>query len=429
MYNYIIKYIWNHFQFQKLSEDELLEKQLEMLNSIFCFSKKYVPFYHNLYKEYGLMEMTIRSPGDVQKIPIVSKNDFRKVPPKDLIATVPIKGINQHYTSGSTGEPFLVMTTKEVEYTAHIRIFFTLAKYGYRPYYPMLILSRYEPNTTFRIEKDMGPYKFVHRYLKFFRREIVSIYDKKGNIVRKLKQIKPYVFVSTPGILSILIAYLKEINCKFNIPIIFLTSETITPQFLQDIHIYLGRTVIDMYGCMESPSIGYEINGSGKREIFTETCFLELIKERNMNDNYNNVIISNLLNFVQPIIRYQVNDLAINNNKRTMGLRSIGKVIGRIDDIIKTSNGAVIAHHHAYEMFMDFNECKQFKFIQKGDQIILQLVIDKNRDKNKIIEKAKIILKNRYPDVEFNIQIVDAILPDPITGKIKNIEVQNNDPN
>jgi hypothetical protein len=80
-------------------------------------------------------------------------------------------------------------------------------------------------------------------------------------------------------------------------------------------------------------------------------------------------------------------------------------------------------------MFMDFNECKQFKFIQKGDQIILQLVIDKNRDKNKIIEKAKIILKNRYPDVEFNIQIVDAILPDPITGKIKNIEVQNNDPN
>ncbi|HOR30307.1 MAG TPA: hypothetical protein PLW71_02800 [Candidatus Syntrophosphaera thermopropionivorans] len=179
------------------------------------------------------MEMTIRSPGDVQKIPIVSKNDFRKVPPKDLIATVPIKGINQHYTSGSTGEPFLVMTTKEVEYTAHIRIFFTLAKYGYRPYYPMLILSRYEPNTTFRIEKDMGPYKFVHRYLKFFRREIVSIYDKKGNIVRKLKQIKPYVFVSTPGILSILIAYLKEINCKFNIPIIFLTSETITPNFFR----------------------------------------------------------------------------------------------------------------------------------------------------------------------------------------------------
>ena len=429
MYSYIIKYIWNYFKFQKLSDDELLAKQIEMLNSIFCYAKKYVPFYNNLYKEYGLMEMMIKYPEDIYKIPIVSKNDFRKVPHKDLISTVPIKGINQHYTSGSTGEPFLVMTTKEAEYTAHIRIFFTLAKYGYRPYYPMVILSRYEPDTTFQIEKDMSPFKLVQRYFKFFRREIVSIYDTQDNIVKKLKQIKPYVFVSTPGILSILINNLKETNCKFNIPIIFLTSETITPQLLQDIHTSLGRNVIDMYGCMECPSIGYEVNGSGKRVLFPESCILELIKEGNINGNYHSVIISNLLNFVQPIIRYRVNDLAINNSNRTIGLRTIGKIIGRVDDIIRTPDGSVIAHHHAHEMFMDFSECKQFKFIQKGDHIILQLVIDKNRDKKKVIEKARKILQNRYPNVEFNIQIVDAILPDLLTGKIKNIEVENNDPN
>lgn len=423
MYSYLAKYVLDYFRYPKLSDDELMSRQIIKLNKLIGFAGKYVPFYRDLYKASGVLGTTILYPEDMDRIPIVTKSDFRNAKPSELVSAVRLGDLNEHYTSGSTGEPFLVKTTKQAEYTAHIRIFLTLAKYGYRPNDSMLILSRFEPDAKFQVEDDLGMLKLVQKKLGLFEREIISIYENADKIIAKLESLSPKVLISTPGILSILINRLKERQIKFEIPLIFLTSETIRPVFLQELHDYLGDTVIDMYGSMECPSIGYEMNGSGIRNIFTESCFLELRDDALEKEGYSKVIFSSLLNYAQPVIRYSVNDLALNIENRNKGIRRLGRIIGRIDDIITTNDGTVIAHHHAHEMFIDFQECRQFKFLQDQDKVKLLLVIDEKSDKQQVLSKARERLDRRYPQTRIDIEFVSEINPDPNTGKIKNIEV------
>ena len=423
MYRSLANYVLDYYRYPRLSDDELMSRQLVKLNKLITFAGRYVPFYRSLYKNTGVLETRLCYPEDMNKMPIVTKSDFRKANANDLVSAVKLGKLNEHYTSGSTGEPFLVKATKEAEYTAHIRIFLTLAKYGYRPNKPMLIISRFEADAKFQVENDLGMLKQVQRKLGLFGREIVSIYENADTIIEKIDSLSPQVLVSTPGILSVLIKRLRERQIQFRIPLIFLTSETISPVFLQELHDYLGETVIDMYGAMECPSIGYEINGSGIRNIFTESCFLELQNEPIEKEGYSKVIISNLLNYAQPVIRYSVNDLAINIENRNQGIRRLGRIIGRIDDIITTSDGTIIAHHHAHEMFIDFHECRQFKFLQDQGHIKLLLVIDEKSDQQQVLTKARERLLKRYPQTKIDIEFITDIKPDPNTGKIKNIEV------
>lgn len=423
MYHYLAKYVLDHYRYPRLSEDELMNNQLVKMNKLIRFSGRYVSFYKSLYKNAGVLETTIRYPEDMDKIPIVTKSDFRNAKPNELASAVRLGNLNEHYTSGSTGEPFLVRSTKEAEYTAHIRIFLTLAKYGYRPNNSMLMLFRYEADTKLQVEQDLRILKLIQTKLGLFKREIVSIFENADKIIEKLESLSPQVFVSTPGVLSVLIKRLRERQIKFHIPLIFLMAEPISPVFLQELHDYLGDTVIDMYGCMECPSIGYEINGSGIRNVFTESCFLELQNELTEKEGYSKVILSNLLNFAQPVIRYSVNDLAINVENRNKGVRRLGRIIGRIEDIITTTDGTVIAFHHVYEMFSDFKECKQFQLVQKGNSITLRLIVDEQADKKHVMTKARERLLKRYPQTKIDIEFVSEIKPDPKTGKIKNIEV------
>ncbi|MFA7097978.1 MAG: hypothetical protein WC383_16025 [Gammaproteobacteria bacterium] len=423
MYKTLAKYAYEHYQYRLLSDDELIHRQMLKFNRVFSHACKYVPFYSTLYRRNDILGKTLHYPDELDLVPIVTKKDFRSVPHNELVSQVPMGRVNRHFTSGSTGEPFLVEMSKQAEYTAHMRIFFTLLRHGYDPSKRMLILSRYESDSKFEVERDIGLLKTLQKSIGLFDRRIVSIYQNQETIVRSIMRFKPYVMVSTPGVLSILINHLKTSRIRLEVPLLFLTSETITPVFLREIHEYLGSTVIDMYGCMECPSIGYEVNGSGKRYVSTESCLVELESVDDNAPTQSNVIITNLLNHIQPVIRYSVGDRALGTQNRTKCIRALGKITGRVDDIIKTVDGTIIAHHHAYEMFMDFVECRQYKFLQKDNQVTLLLVVDQGEDEECIIREANARLNRRYPSAKIGVEIVDEILPDPNTGKIKNIEV------
>jgi len=406
-----------------MSGDELIYNQLKKFNKILQHASRYTKFYKNLYAKHGLIGLQVKYQDDVAKIPIVSKKDFRAVSHDDLLSKTPEGGYNNHYTSGSTGEPFLVKTSKQAEYTAHIRIFLTLIKYGYKPYHQMTIVSRYESGTVFQVEKDIRLYSALNKYLPLFKRCIISIYDLPAEIIRKIRENKPYVLVSTPGVLSVIIQYLKKQNIKLRIPIVFLTSETVTSSLYADVKEYIGDTLIDMYGCMECPSIGFEINNCGIREIFTNTCYFEVVQDECVRDFTGKAVLTNLLNFTQPVIRYSLNDLVQMPAQEKYPNKRIGKILGRLDDVVTFHDGSILAHHHAHEMFMDFKECQQFKFIQKGRDISLLLVLQPNTDKRFVITKAGDIWKHRYPNVNLDIKVVETILPDALTGKVKNLEI------
>ncbi len=183
--------------------------------------------------------------------------------------------------------------------------------------------------------------------------------------------------------------------------------------------------IVNIYGCMESPSLGYDINLSGRMTIFPNSNLFEFKKlENNKLESYDSPIITNLINYSFPIIRYELGDIVDNSCiSKDKTSQYIGKVYGRQDDIIKIDESRYLAHHHAHEMFMTIDGCNQWKIIQTNNDITLYFYTNNIASFSKAKKRAEEIWNKRYPDVKINIERMDFVEINEKSGKFKNIEI------
>ena len=75
------------------------------------------------------------------------------------------------------------------------------------------------------------------------------------------------------------------------------------------------------------------------------------------------------------------------------------------------------------QMFHNFHECEQYKFIQEKDHSIrLQLKIKSGSNKEIVMQKAKFRWQDKYKDIDIRIEFVDDFNIDKKTGKFKVLE-------
>ena len=419
----LIKYFLNLYRFERKSVNEIKKIQLQKFNALFEHAKKHSPFYKRFYKEAGVYDMQICSFEDIQKIPLTDKALLRDQKPKDLL-TVPIdsKNINVHSTSGSTGVPFKVYYNNHEDYSAHCRVFFSLLKMGYNPFKKITMIARYEPNDTFEIENELKLLSIIQKKLGVFNRAILSIYDPPDKIINRILESKPKILWSTPSIIDIIISRLKQRGIKLHLPVVFFTSESISDNQLKNYRKYIARKVVDIYGLAECPTMTAAYDDMNIKQVFSDSVLVEFIDKDRQNLT-GTPVITNLINHTMPFIRYKTGDTgSLLEHDQNFPTKVIGRINGRIDDLLELKNGQKFAHHHAYEMFMDFHEVEMFRFVQNDDELILQLKIDSRLKTEQDIEKmAKERWAKRFPSDLLKIQFVDEFKVDPKTGKFRNI--------
>lgn len=308
--------------------------------------------------------------------------------------------------------------------------FYALRKIAkYSPLKKITLITRYEEDDNFQVEGDLSLIKKLQRYFGIFSREIISIYSNPDEIIKKLILNKPYIVWSTPSVMEIVANRLAEKNITLNIPYLYFTSEHLNNIQYEKFKKFISNNIIDIYGSMESPCLGFEFNKSGKRIVYPNSNLFELINYRMYEEKtFGEVVITNLLNYSMPIIRYDLKDLCEIKDDNNIPHKYIYSIIGRIDDILSFPDGTQFVHHQAYEMFMDFEECEQYKFIQIEDQdIILQLKPNKKYNIKDVEFKAMERWNKRFSKYSLKIEFVEKFEINPITGKYKNIEKLKND--
>jgi phenylacetate-coenzyme A ligase PaaK-like adenylate-forming protein len=424
----LLQYYFEIHQWQKMPIEKVKILQLMRFIKLFEYAKVHSKFYNKLYKDAGVFDLKIKSFEDIEKLPIIDKNLLRKYSYDDIL-TEPITGkLNEHSTSGSSGEPVKLYFNRYVDYTSHVRVFYALRKAaGYTPFKKITMITRYEENEHFQIENDLSVLNKIQKVFGFFQRDIISIYTDPDIIIEKIIQSDPYVLWSTPSVLEMVVNRMLAKGISLRIPFIFFTSENLSPLQYNKFTKTLSQNIVDIYGSMESPCLGYEINKSGFRHVYPNSNLFELVNHR-MSEigKLGDVLITNLLNFSMPIIRYDLRDMCKVLDDDRFPNQVIGEVIGRIDDILDFPDGNKFVHHHAHEMFMDFEECDQFKFVQdKYGQIRLQLKANYKYSKMDIKTKAMQKWNKRFSRYPLQIDFVDAFEIDPKSGKFKNIEKLN----
>lgn len=427
----LIKYYFSLIYWSCQSVDKVRKMQLRKFKEIFEYAREHSPFYKDLYTKAGIMDLDIQSWEDVEKVPVVDKDVYRKICLEDrMTCAVDEKKQNIHSTSGSSGNPLKIAYDKWVDYTGHIRVLFMLMKVAhYTPFTKIFMIARYEENDQFTIEKDVSLLSKIQSIFHIFRREIVSIYRSPEYIIQRIEVSKPKILWATPSVVEIVANKLVEQNKKLDIPYLFLTSEGISNSQYDKFVQYISSNVISHYGAMESPSIAYFVNPAKTARVFAESCLVEYIDKTTIGaKKQGTIVVTSLLNKTMPFVRYNLKDYGEILDDVNFPNKVIGPITGRLDDILDFPDGTKFFHHHAYEMFMDFHEVLHYKFIQVGNNpITMQLLVNPKFSQQEAESQARKRWNKRFAQYPLNIEFVDHLEINKKTGKYKNIEKIKND--
>ena len=96
---------WSAEQFEAFQNQKLHEH--------IKFAAERIPYYQRVFREAGINPDDIRTREDLTRIPILEKTVVRDSPEQFLVDGRPDKGWRQGHTSGTTGTPLDVYTTRE----------------------------------------------------------------------------------------------------------------------------------------------------------------------------------------------------------------------------------------------------------------------------------------------------------------------------
>jgi phenylacetate-coenzyme A ligase PaaK-like adenylate-forming protein len=419
----LLKYYISLYFWDLASINAVKKMQVRKFRKIFEYAGQNSKFYKEFYGDHGVLNLKIESFEDIRKVPITRKTNLRQYPFRDIITCNIDDKINIHSTSGSTGEPFNIAYNKFEDYSSHIRLTKALIDNGYNPFRKGLLLSRYEPGHMFEVEQDIKQIGYLQKKLGLFSYEVISIFEPVEEIIQKLETVKPFIVWSTPSVIEIVALELKKINRKLKIPLVLLMAETISPALIQLIKERIGLNFIDSYGCMEMPCLGYGINQTESKKIFSNSVLVEVINERTLLDEkVGDIVITNLINHTMPFIRFDLGDYVNLMDDKNFPQKKIGRLYGRSEDLINLGD-LTIAFHHTYQLFHDFQECEQYKLIQKASgDLFLQLRVCESCNKEEVRKKVLERWGKKYPNLPVTIEWVDHFPINKKTGKFKVIE-------
>ncbi len=420
----LLKYYLSLHYWDRVSLESAKKMQIKKFRTIFEYARENSAFYKEFYAKHGVLNLRIESFDDIKKVPIINKNILKQYDINDIVTCKLTKNHNIHSTSGSTGEPFKIAYSKYEDYSAHVRLTKYIMKHGYNPFKKMVLLSRYEPGHKFEVEEDVGFIGKLQKIFRIFPKEVISIFEPLDVIIEKLIKSKPFIIWSTPSFIHLLALELERRNQKLKIPVCFLMAETISPKQFKLFQERVCKKVIDAYGCMEAPSIGFSTNSIDYKNIVHNTFLTEVINPREVNSaKVGDIVITNFINKTMPFIRYNMGDYVGVLNEVGFPEKKIGKVYGRFEDILNLSENETLSFHQTYQLFHDFHTVKQYKFIETRDgNIVLQLRIDSYADKDEVLNKVNEIWSKYYPSHPIEIEFKDSFVIDSKTGKFKVLE-------
>jgi len=396
-------------RFDKKVVDEL---QLKQLRQLVKYAYENVPYYNSKFKANGIAPDVIQTIDDIKKIPILTKEEIRANSDKLISSRYSRFGYDIHHTSGTTGTALSIVWSKDAtmkEYafverirrrTGDLNSTKTHITFGGR-----LIVPLDQKGPPFwRVNRSENQYLFSMHHLK----------DKNlPCYIKKIRELKPWYIEGYPSLVYVVAEYMIK-NSEKPIPLkgIFTSSETLLAYQRRSIEKAFHCKVFDRYGSTElAASMGEcELGGLHIDSEYGIIEFLENNEEVSQNE-VGEMVCTNFINPAFPLIRYKVGDIA----KPTSDLCSCGRtlplvkeVIGRIDDVLITKNGAYLGRLD--HIFKETIHIKESQIIQESiDRVIVRIVPRigySNKDSSYLLDEFR---KRLGDNMEIEIEFVNSI--------------------
>ena len=416
MTNYFraVYYLYGMMKRAYWNRDRLIRYQNKKLRKIVKHAYDHVPFYHAKLRETGIKPDDIKTAKDLNKLPIVRKDEIKKHIHETISQDLKIDNLRMLRTSGSTGLPlhfYISGAEDEFRKAKHLRANISL---GQKPRDKWVVItSPAHFGETTRIQRMLGVYVPTP----------VLVFDDVAAQISTIEELKPDIL---DGYSSSLLLLAKEVEKRGGARIrprfIIGGAELIDDSSRRFIEKVFDAPFYDQYACVEMERLAWQCPEKTGYHMDADTVIVQFVDEDGEEVSVGErgeIVCTSLFNYAMPFIRYAVGDVGIPTNEecpcgRTLPLMKV--VEGRKDSFLLLSNGQVlspIALDVAMNMFKFHSDIDHYRIIQrKIDLFEFYIKIHSGGVAEKTMEKE--LLKHLWRTLNINV--------DEATFKVKFVE-------
>jgi phenylacetate-CoA ligase len=360
-------------------------------------------------------------------LPIMTKKDFQKPLLEILSFGYTKKSVFVNKTSGSSGNPFVFAKDKYCHALIWVNIMRRFQWHGidfnhsYQARFYGMPLD-FISNKKLRIKDYLS-----HRY----RFNIFDLSDKGlEKIVRKFSNTKfDYINGYTSSIV-LLAKYLKKNDFFLDticptLKVCVVTSEMLLEEDKMLLEERFRIPIVNEYGAAELDVIALE-SAEGEWKVNAETIFVEILDENNLivpHGTAGKIVVTSLYNKALPMIRYEVGDIGVLDEKSTLKNPILKKLIGRTNDIAVLPSGKIAPGMTFYsitkKLFGDQGNVKEFIIKQtKLDTFEIEYTSDIELNENEINNIKTVFSNYLEPNLHYFF-IRKKVLVRGKSGKLK----------
>jgi len=394
------------------SKEQIKELQNKKLRTLIRHAYDNVPYYHRIFVQQGITPEDIRTKEDLEKIPVLKKEDIRKNL-SDLIArNIPRSKIIETHSSGSTGEPVKYYIDKRSYSAGWAQTFRCWSWAGFQLGDPYVKISL-NPRTSAikKIQDRLLQSKYIYA---------VGITDTTiGKEIDKIRHFNPKIIRNYASHMYTMAKLMEKNNIQYQGATIATTGSMLYTQYRAVIEKQFNGKVFDAYGG-ESTAVSFECEEHNGYHICDEDVIVEFLKETEhvAPDERGRIVFTNLNNFAMPVIRYDIKDIARYTDESCpcgRGLSLMKSIEGRDSDIIMTPGGDFIVVEFFVILFEYVAGVDQFQVIQDAiDHLTIKIVKNQQFTDDELHYIRNEVQKRAGNGVRIAIEFVDEI---PLSGR------------
>lgn len=445
----LLKEIINVKKSEYYSKDQLKKLQRKRFEDLALYAMKNSKFYREFYNDHNINEESLFNKGYyefptlnkkilMENFPsIITQKDINYEELEEFLSKENTMGKlykNKYYavhTSGSSGKIGIFIYDQKGWNTIRALVISRVSNIKIKT------LKKY--NFTF-IGATSGHFAGISLAAsvpkELFRFNPVNINAPTEEIIKKINNEKPYIISGYSSGIYMLSKLQKENQINISPKEIVCSADPLTPGMKNEIYKAFKVEARNFYASSESICMGGQKGINDNMYLFNDFHVFELL-DRNNNYIHNRrpgrMIMTNLYNYTEPIIRYEMNDELIINDQieapEKWNFPVLEKISGRSEEVLwfKKKNNKLEYIHPL--VFVEFYVpgLEKFQIIQKNsfsfevDAVINTKIHPKEIILSTMNKKLSSILKEKKldNDVKFTIILKNKIDISEKTGKSK----------
>ncbi len=354
---------------QRWPRERLMAQQWARQRALARHAFDTVPWYRERWSAAGITPDDLRTPADWQRLPALGKEELR-TNGAALHSTRPLPGLKAS-TSGSSGTPIAVERSHLSWAHAHANVFRGWRWHGIQPGERYAYLWGLALDTSGRRQAALRDW--------FFNRERQSAFSLGPETARAFfERLRRHPVRFAFGYPSAVTHFAEEVLAQkldghaLGMRAVITTAEVLKAEQRERLVAAFGCRVVDTYGCAEAGVAGFECEAGGMH-VPVESVVVDLVPTE---DGRTEILLTDLFNLTQPIIRYRVGDLveaAPDSCPCGRTLPLLGRIEGRAGDFLTLPDGRRINGLLPYYIFRPHaksGEVREYQFVEFPDRRI-----------------------------------------------------------